>query len=194
MTVLLDYSHAESLLSHTDCAYSAAEAHGVACGILAADRSADSEIWLEWLIDERDKSNVLQNNSARELSPIFEQARMQLQDSNLEFYLLVPDDTEALADRVEAMQEWAQGFVLGISMSGVKSFSDFPEDTRELIQDFSQIGSAGELEMDEDDESEESYIQIVEYLRMGVLLMQVELQPVQNPTAAISSETLTTFH
>ncbi len=177
----VNYKHIESLLRRADCQYSAAEIHGVACGMLAVNINADDELWLGQVFQERDAQNALQQSTSRELSFYIQQIRTQMQDSNLEFSLLLPDDDEALEDRVEAMQEWTQGFLMGVSLAGLKEFSSLPDDSKELIDDFVEISSAGRFDT-QDEESEEAYLHIVEYLRMGVLLIAEELQPSTSST------------
>ncbi len=172
----VNYTHIESLLLRVDCQYSAAEIHGVACGLLAVNINADDELWLGQIFQERDAQNASQQGTSRELKFYIQQIRTQMQDSNLEFSLLLPDDDAALAVRVEAMQEWTQGFLLGVSLAGLKDFSTLPKDSKELMDDFIDISSAGQFDT-QDEESEEAYWHIVEYLRLGVLLISEELQP-----------------
>jgi uncharacterized protein YgfB (UPF0149 family) len=100
-----------------------------------------------------------------------------MQDSNFDFSLLLPDDDESLADRTHAMQEWTQGFLLGIALAGLQDMNDLPEDSKELIDDFIEISKAGQFDISNQEESEDAYLHIIEYLRMGVLLIAEELQP-----------------
>jgi len=171
------YMGMESLLRRADCQYSAAEIDGVACGLLAVNLSADNELWLGQIFQNRDKQNVLQEDLDHELVTHLQTLRVQMQDSNFDFSILLPEDDESLEDRADAMQEWVQGFLLGVALAGLKNFEDLPEDTKELMDDFIEISKAGEFDTSEEDESEDAYLHIVEYLRMGVLLIAEELQP-----------------
>ncbi|MEE9351997.1 MAG: UPF0149 family protein [Thiotrichaceae bacterium] len=173
----LDYMQMESLLRRADCQYCAAEIQGVACGLLAVNLNADDELWLGQVFQDRDPQNHLQQDISIELKRYIQGLRTQMQDSNLEFGLLLPNDEEDLRDRVDAMQEWTQGFLLGVSLAGLKDFSALPDDSKELMDDFIEITKAGEFDTDELEESEDAYWHIVEYLRMGVLLISEELQP-----------------
>ncbi|CAA6802975.1 MAG: Unknown protein [uncultured Thiotrichaceae bacterium] len=178
MEEMIDYLGMENLLSRADCNYSAAEIHGVACGLLVVNVNVDNEVWLKQVFTERDKQNVLQNEIATELNAVLKNIRVQMQDSNLDFVMLLPDDEEVLPDRVDAMQEWTQGFLLGMSLAGLQDFNTMPDDSRELLMDFMEIGQESEFDLGEEDESEDAYVEIVEYLRMGVLLIAEEMQPV----------------
>ena len=173
----MTYLGMESLLRRANCQYSAAEIQGVACGLLAVDVNADIEKWLGQVFPERDPQNALQQDFSHELTRYFQNLRMQLQDSNLGFHLLLLEDDEALEDRVDAVQEWAQGFLLGIALAGLQDFKNLPEDSKELLDDFIEISKVAQFSMDDKEESEDAYLHIVEYLRMGVLLIAEELQP-----------------
>ena len=56
---------------------------------------------------------------------------------------------------------------------------NLPEDSRDWVQDVIKIGAAGELDVHNEDESEEAFIELAEFIRVGVLLMNEELQPIQ---------------
>ncbi|HEX5637076.1 MAG TPA: UPF0149 family protein, partial [Gammaproteobacteria bacterium] len=87
-------------------------------------------------------------------------------------------DEASLAERTEALAEWCQGFVFGLAAGGLKRETELPADTAELISDMVAISRAG-LDQDEpDDTDEDAYMQLCEYVRMGVLLITEELQPV----------------
>ncbi len=54
-----------------------------------------------------------------------------------------------------------------------------PDDSREWAEDVVRIGSSGELEMEDEEEGENSLAEIIEYLRVGVLMMNEEMQPMK---------------
>jgi hypothetical protein len=47
------------------------------------------------------------------------------------------------------------------------------------MADFTEIGTVGDLDLVEVDESEEAFLEISEYIRMGVLLINEEMQPIK---------------
>lgn len=177
MEHILSYFELESLLGRANCEQSAAENHGIICGLLAVNTAADTELWLQYVFPQRDRHDAMQNQLAKRLKTAMDYPRLQMQDSNLEFNLLLLDDAEALMDRVEVLQEWLQGFLMGISLGGIRDFHALPDDSKELMKDFLQISSAGDMDLDDQEESEQAYTEITEYIRMGVLLIAEELQP-----------------
>ena len=113
-----------------------------------------------------------------------------MNDSDVEFELMLPDDEEPLEARVEALGVWCQGFVFGLAAGGVKEDSDLPDDSKELIKDILEISRAGYVADDEaelsasvennNEEDEVALMEVTEYVRMGTLLIYEELQPLQS--------------
>jgi uncharacterized protein YgfB (UPF0149 family) len=103
----------------------------------------------------------------------------QLNDAEAGFELLLPDDEVRLAERSEALASWCQGFTFGLVAGGLKEGADLPQDSRELIRDLVEIARLGHEESEGDDEDEEAYMQLSEYVRMAVLLINEELQPLK---------------
>jgi uncharacterized protein YgfB (UPF0149 family) len=83
---------------------------------------------------------------------------------------------------MEALQDWCQGFILGLTMAGITDYKKLPEDSRDLIEDFINIGTSGEFDLDDDQESEIAFTDISQYVRVGVLLINEELQPMRQST------------
>ncbi len=176
----IEFHALESALQKGNADYQAAESQAIACGMLVVNMAADKLKWVQLLLGDIDPDDTAQHQAVALLGQLFDETRQQLQDANLGFELLLADDDTPLAMRVEMVQEWCRGFVLGMSMSGVKNNKGLPEDAQDFLSDISEIGNAGELQLDDDNESETSLAEIIEYIRMGVLLMNEELQPIKN--------------
>jgi len=182
MDKTIDFFELEDALQKADADYKAAEAQAIACGMLAVNITADKITWVQLLFGEIDANNAEQTSAIKLAGELFEQSKRQLQDSNLVFELLLPDEDESLYSRVTALQEWCSGFLLGVGIAGIKDHKSLPEDSRELLADFTEIGTSGNFDLDNEDESEEAFAEISEYIRMGVLLINEELQPIKQST------------
>lgn len=180
------FDQLDVVLRKGDVDYDVAESQAIACGMLVVNTAADKLVWVKLLVGEIDADNKAQHAAIALLGKLFEQTKYQLQDSTLGFDVLLPGDDVSLAERVNAVQEWCHGFLLGVSLAGVKDHSSLPEDSRDLLKDFASIGSSGEFDFDEEEgedaESEEALAEIIEYLRMGALLINEELQPIKSST------------
>lgn len=186
MNHLPEYSDIISLLERAGGDVSPAEAQGIACGLLAVNLGSDQAQWLDELLsDQRDKHNFLLQEAENGLAQVFTGVMSQLSDSNLQFELLLPDDEASLENRFEAVQSWSRGLLYGLSIAGINQYESLPEDSREFLQDVVQISTPAAFDFDEDDESEDAYAEIIEYLRVGTLLLAEEIQPTKQESVAI---------
>jgi uncharacterized protein YgfB (UPF0149 family) len=160
------------------------EVHGTACGLLCANTGAPMKHWQQILWP--DCLAAAQDEEV--FAQLHEVTRSQLNDPECDFQLLLPDDGSSLNVRVHALGDWCQGFLIGLSLGGVKDFSPLPTDAREVAEDLVEIARAGtSYHLDDSEEDEQAYVQLVEYLRVGVLLINEELHPVQPSSQAEST-------
>jgi hypothetical protein len=123
-----------------------------------------------------------QLTEAREsLSAFYSETLRQLNDPVLEFEPLLPPETDPLGTRVEALAEWCLGFLLGLSEGGITDPERLPSDASEVVQDMVNISRAGSYEFDDSEEDEAAYVELLEYVRAGVLLVNEELNPTKAP-------------
>ena len=170
-------------LQDADADYNVAEAQAIACGLLVVNIASDKLQWVQLIFGDINGENDKQYKAIKLCGELFESIKAQLQDSALGFDLLLPEDDESLQGRVTALQQWSAGFILGISMAGLNDHSKLPDDTRELLADITEIGKVGEFDLENEEESEEALAEINEYVRMGVLLINEELQPLKQSSA-----------
>jgi uncharacterized protein YgfB (UPF0149 family) len=179
MNKLITYKPVQTALNRLDCNISPAEVHGVMCGMLAVDIAVNQQHCFNELWDEQS----IDPEALQHLQQLFEQSRQQFNDSNLHFDCLLPSDDIDLAKRLFAIQEWGQGLLYGAALAGLKQSYALPEDSREFIADVTQISSSGDLDLENDEAAECAYSDIVEYMRIGTLLLCEELQPSKLDTA-----------
>ena len=178
----MQFSETQEILINVNSINDVAESHGVASGMLVANTTADKLDWIKQVMGEIEKNDIPSADAVKQLGDWFDEIKSHLQDSNLRYELCLPDDEQTLEKRVTALQEWCRGFIMGIAISGLKNFNKLPEDTRELISDFSRISSEEEFDLDHADEAEIAYADISQYVRIGVLLINEELQPMKTTT------------
>jgi len=176
----------EELLYRIDAAMGAAEAHGALCGMLCARGTVELSEWVEHVIGEQEQGNELLHDVVHMLSELHQSTLEMMNDATGDFKLLLMDDDDPLPERVETLAGWCQGFIYGLAAGGIKEGSELPEDTAELMKDMIEISRAGHdvddagVEESDDNDDEVAYMEIEEYVRMGVLLIYEELQPLQS--------------
>ncbi|QLQ34171.1 MAG: UPF0149 family protein [Candidatus Thiothrix singaporensis] len=174
---LPDYLALERALGRADVDIASAEIHGLCCGMLVVSQVAREDAWLAEVLDGDAQDFYVQEARAL-LRQLFAATRAQLNDPEMGFELFLPDD-DALAARLEAVQDWCQGFSYGLALAGVKDMRKLPKDSREWAQDVVKIGASGEFDLDDPEESETALAEIIEYLRVGALMMNEEMQPLK---------------
>jgi len=190
---LPDYLTLVSALEKLGTEIMPSEIHGTLSGLLSANSRANPEVWQQALWPNQPKGDLL----AAEAHEVFKQTHeitcTQLNDPSCKFQMLLPDDDDSLTQRVNALGDWCQGFLIGLSLGGIKDFSPLPEDAREIAKDMLEIARAGTTyDLEGSEEDEDAYAELVEYLRIGVLLINEELQPTQS--APVTAEPDSTMH
>ena len=169
----------------------AAESHGVLCGMLCAQGAIELSAWIAHVLGEQEEGNVLLHDTVHLLSELHRQTIEKVNDISGSFYMLLPDDDEDLLGRTEALANWCQGFVYGLAAGGISDDTKLPGDTQEILMDFVEISRAGHHLGDDDvievvdvnEEDELAFVEVVEYVRTGVMLINEELQSmVPSPT------------
>ena len=180
MNTSIDYDVLDSALMRAGSSVGAAEAHGMVCGLLCVCRNMDDPNWLAERLEHVPAPGDVLAGEAKEL---LEQLRVeslgQLNDPELGFELLLPAEEQSLYARVTALRDWCQGFLSGFGTIPASNTAVLPDEVNELLADFVEITKV-EADTDEqaEDEAEGSFVQVVEYVRMGVLLIYEELHPV----------------
>lgn len=162
----------------------AAESHGVLCGMLCAQGSIAQSEWVGHVLGDQEEGNVLLHDTVHQLSELYQETIEKVNDISGSFYMLLPEDDEDLMDRTEALANWCQGFVYGLAAGGVSDDTKLPGDTQEILMDFVEISRAGHNIGDDDvievgditEEDEIAFVEVVEYVRTGVLLINEEMQ------------------
>jgi uncharacterized protein YgfB (UPF0149 family) len=168
---LPDYEYIADLIGPHD----PSEIHGMLCGMLCLDDSLISNTWITQLAEEMDLSLHAHDS----LRILFNATVSQINDEEFAFMLLLPDDDVNMSVRAESLGYWCQGFLTGLGLAGMSETSQLPEEVQDFLNDVSHIARIG-LDGDNPDEDDEiAYSDIVEYLRMGVLLISQELPTVR---------------
>ena len=158
----VDYTGLDASLQGCGSDYGPAEAHGIFCGLYAVGHEAAEALWAKLVLDP-----------ARATAPDSRVAQFATLTANalaaddFSFSLLLPDDDEPLSARAAALGAWCQGFLYGWGMGGVRDVADEQE---EILRDFSDIATISD-EVDQDNIAEQSFMEVCEYVRTGVMLL-----------------------
>jgi yecA family protein len=162
------YNACNAIIVQSDAELSAAEAHGMATGMLCVNEETESACWLAELLHN---SNSELDENEYVLVRLFEETRRLLGSDEFEFDLFLPEDDASLIEQVEALRNWCRGFLLGVSSRG--SASNWPKEAREILKDIAEFTKLDANAKGEEDEH--AFMEITEYLRSAVLLLRDEL-------------------
>ena len=144
-----------------------AELHGLLCGSACAGGALDDRAWLGRLIEHGGEDLAGQADDAA-LIWFRNRALVNLGDADLRFDLLLPEEEAPLAERLDALAAWCSGFLSGFGLAGGQS-DHLDEDGASGLRDLAAIA---DLDPDtEEMDAEDNYAELVEYVRIVVLLL-----------------------
>ena len=202
-------------LERLDVPLSASEIHGLCCGLLCSMPSAGAKTrWFTEILEAASLSPDSVAAKAAELKTLdawFSETLSSLNDTDLEFTPLLPEDDTSADYRIKSLGDYCGGFTYGIGIAlSQRGQKPLPPDTREIIEDFQSIDA---LDLDAEaagqgavtigsnpstlasrevpdhaersaspEDQEAVFIELLEYVRVGVLLILEELRPVMPAT------------
>ncbi len=148
-----------------------AESHGALCGLLCSSDDLSGGDWLQRVFPDVSPDT----ETVTVFSQLCAKTKSDLSDSCFAFSPLLPDDDQSIDRRIEALGEWCQGFMLGLSLGGLQQTEQLSSEAQEILRDLAEMSQAGSYQLEGDEQDERSYVELVEYLRTGVLLLHAEL-------------------
>lgn len=173
-----DFAELAQVLESARSQVPAPEAHGCLCGALCASGGYGVRDWLEELLPgEADDPDTAESRDA--LGRGFAATVEALRGDALEFEPLLPDDGQPLATRVEALGQWCQGFLYGFGAAGHAAEELRHGDVAEVLRDLAELSRAGLSAADDLESQEAAFVDLVEFVRVGVQLVYEQLEPVR---------------
>jgi yecA family protein len=167
------FEYVQELLDY----HNVSKVHGLLCGLLCVNGALSSETWLNCVVDELPEDISLTQDSRQLLLALQEATFSQLTADSFSFSLLLPSDQRPLAQRTLSLGYWCQGFLSGLGLGGMQKSWTLSAEADEFLNDLLQIAQVGFDTQNAAEEDECAYTEIIEYVRMGVLLMEQELRP-----------------
>lgn len=188
MTTELDFETVDQALSDAEAGINASEAHGTLCGLLCAQQPFDAQTWLLHTLITTDSENPSVAFARSLLERLAESTANQLNASDYDFTLLLPDDEHALQTRTLAVSRWCQGFLEGLRLARVAHPEILPDDAGEVMRDIMEISKAARFQVEESNESEADFTELVEFLRAGIRLVYEELHAPAKPATSAPAQ------
>ena len=176
---LPSYNQVEALLENVALEKRASEWHGFLCGAIAVDIAYPLVTSIQTMISNTAEV-AMGNDLSGQFDEVYSTVLAQLTDSNLQFQLCLPEGEDVgLGEQVNALAEWCAGFLYGLANAGIQTKGTLSADVQEILQDVGAIAQVDGVEL-ANEEEEVSFIELVEFVRVAVLLLAEEVQPMKS--------------
>ena len=174
MSDLPAYATVQKALEGAEALTSAAESHGLLTGLFCSGKikQVDAVQWAESSLALR-KENKPEDVKA--LLALYRVTEQKLEDMDFSFELLLPDDNVMLCTRADELGMWCQGFMNGLRLGDVNFAAAYSEDCREALHRIEEIAGIEYTNVGYEEEDEVTFFEVVEYIRLGVLIIYTEI-------------------
>ncbi|MEO3865698.1 UPF0149 family protein [Rheinheimera fenheensis] len=186
---LLSYDEWMYKLDQAYVMASAAEVHGLIAGLLSAGVEPDAQQLLPVLHDFLNDGQALPVELKQQVTSLIDSTAAALAKNDFSFALLLPSDDDSLPERLDAMVEWTQAFLVGFAVQQT-DLSLVSADVREALDQLTEVTRIDIHTTDDGsaEENDEAYFLVLEHIRMMVLACYTEVgqkfsaRPVSNKT------------
>lgn len=166
----ITYHHCDAAMRRCGLTFSAAEAQGIAVGLISSALSDPATQWQTELYAEFDPADGLAQACQALLDQLYDITAQQLADPGFELHLFLPEAAAGLT--AQALRDWAQGFLYGFGLAG--EALTLSNENQDLLNDLYEIGQLDIDTITENEDAEEALAEIEEYLRMMALSLHAE--------------------
>jgi yecA family protein len=171
-----DHDELERLLAPCTLSCSAAEAHGIYCGLLVTGTKAPRERWLAELLSgdaATDAEAAARRDALERLAAATDAA---LADAAQAFHPLLPPDERPLRERATAVHGWTRGLLYGLGIAKLDQ-AKLTGETREVFDDLMEITRMDLDDINEGADNEAALAEVLEFLRVAALLLREQDTP-----------------
>lgn len=169
----LDYSQLTDRLADSPLSPTAAEAHGMLCGLICAGEPRAETVWMDELFADSDEQDLSAMDTRRSLQALAERAREEIEGAGAGFSPFLPEDDCPLRERALGLYDWTRGFIFGMGVAGLRQ-DDLSEQGREVFADFAEITRLDLHTLDEGEDNEEALAELQEFIWVAAMLVYEE--------------------
>ncbi|MDA3807276.1 MAG: UPF0149 family protein [Thiomicrorhabdus sp.] len=188
----MDFDQVKEVVApHTELE-SPAFIQGMLIGLLCGDNDIQEAVWIKKLIEEANIKSV-KESFLKGLHDLYQETNKGMNGSGFELELCLPDDNEALVYRAIMVGQLCEGILYGLGLIGClnDAENEIAPEVRELVSDFSDIASIDVEDLGKsvaDGDTEESdLMQLVEFVKIGILTINESLNPADAQQIAMHS-------
>ncbi len=174
MSKLISYAKLENTLQKLGAQLGAAETHGMLAGMFTTNKLSKEDSWASMLLENLDCATP-SKAQWDVISAAGTQILEEFKGGTFNFNVLLPKDNAPLTSRLDALVFWCRGYLTGLGLAGVTQADLSNDIVKELVQDLSHIAHVS-IATDASEDDEHNYMELVEFVRVAVQNIQVELQ------------------
>ena len=165
------YAALDKALADVGAVMDVSETHGILCGLVCFldDPEHIVPTLSQHVLGEGATTDQLAEQSFLQLTALTEKTVADLNNPDCPFQPLLPDVNLPLAQRVQAVGGWSEGFLYGVGLA-LANQQQMAAEVEEFLNDLTQIARIAPVENEQaTDGDEKDYAELVEYIRIGIL-------------------------
>ena len=190
----MEFDHIKDVLTPFPELESPSFIQGMLIGLICGDNDIEETVWIKKLIEEAQITKVKESFLIA-LHEMFQETNKGLNGSGFELVLCLPDEEDDVVARAAMLGHLCEGVLYGLGLVGRLQDAEesISKEVSELINDFGDIAQIDIEALAQakglGDAEESDLMQLVEFVRIGVMMINEELNPTQ--AAPIMTEEMT---
>jgi len=150
---------------------------GMLAGLICGTGEVSESAWIKALLQEAGMRKI-KESLLKSLHQLYLATDQGLNGSGFDFELCLPDDDQDVNFRAALLAQWAEGFLYGMGLSK-RELLKVENEVTEFLQDLAEIARLDVSDLSSEDEgaSEADLMEVLEFVRMGTLLVNEVLNP-----------------
>lgn len=174
---LPSYQDVNEILSGSHLLITPSELHGMLCGYICAGINQlnlkDDNIAHTLLLATPDGEDNTEINHI--LNALFTSTQIQIQEFELSFRLLLPDEEAPLTARAIEFAKWCEGFIISIKSCTKAKFYRDQDEVDDILKKLQQITALQFHDLEYTEEDEFFFMEVLEFVRLSVFVIYQEL-------------------
>lgn len=174
-TMPLDFDECCNQMLEFGYEVSPSELHGLLSGVVCTGLKIRPDSIVTLVLKHVDVEACSERNRATILT-MHEFTEREMFSADSRYTLFLPDDELDMTQRVRSLAAWCQGYLVGFGTASAQIKNNkFSSETEEALKDIVNISNLSDDFGDDEEVNEEAYAELVEYLKVAVLLMSSEM-------------------
>lgn len=174
----MNHEKLNSILGEHDFSATASEIHGLLTGLIAGGMFKESDDYLHHIAELFNNGLSVKGSLKKATEQLVSDIFSHFESDDMSFEIMLMDDDETLSDQATELLNWVQYFLVGFGFNK-RDLKTASNELREIIEDFTNI-TRMDTELEDDNESQADFYEIVEFIRISAVLCHQEFGKAAN--------------